>query len=174
MPILANARHEKFAQLVVSGTPASVAHSQVGYGGSDKAHDANASRLIRDDKVASRIAELRAPALAIVQAEADEAVASAAWIISKAVALVEYGMALTPVMGPFGPILKDGEPVGYRMVDAKTATANLALLTKPHAEFSDKHDVNVDVTARIEALAAVAHLSQEQLAQMAQGARGNG
>lgn len=62
-------------------------------------------------------------------------------------------------------IIENGEEPASARVSA------LSLEARRFTEYSDKHDVNVDVTARIEALVAVAHLTPDQLAQMAQGAR---
>ena len=55
MPVLKNARHEKFAQLVASGIAANAAFTQVGYKGAQ-----NSPRLSRNELVARRIEELQA------------------------------------------------------------------------------------------------------------------
>ena len=54
MPVLDNPRHERFAQLVASGTAANAAFTQVGY----KAPQ-NSPRLRNNELVAKRIAELQ-------------------------------------------------------------------------------------------------------------------
>ena len=59
MPL--NVRQERFVQAIVEGKPASEAYCLAGYksvGGNGS--EANASRLIRNDKVAYRLNELRA------------------------------------------------------------------------------------------------------------------
>lgn len=58
---LANARHERFAQELVKGCSQSEAYRLAGYTPST-ANEANASRLVRNDKVAARLAELKGEA----------------------------------------------------------------------------------------------------------------
>ena len=58
MGTLANSRHERFAQLLAEGLPASRAYEAAGY----KPNDANASRLTGNDKVQARVAEILAAA----------------------------------------------------------------------------------------------------------------
>lgn len=60
MPSLENARHEAFARGIVEGKAAGAAYVAAGY--KPAGAEANASRLIRNDKVAARIAELKAEA----------------------------------------------------------------------------------------------------------------
>lgn len=62
MPVLANARHEAFAQAIVKGIPASVAYKSSGYKASSKAAEACSSRLLSDAKVAARVSELQSRA----------------------------------------------------------------------------------------------------------------
>ena len=58
MALLANPRHELFCQAVVSGRPAMEAYKLAGYKKSSA--KANATRLMENDGISSRIAELRA------------------------------------------------------------------------------------------------------------------
>jgi len=58
MPVLANARHEQFAQKVASGLKLLEAYTLAGY--SEAGAQSSASRLARNAKVAARIAELEA------------------------------------------------------------------------------------------------------------------
>jgi len=58
MPVLENARHERFAQELAKGNSQIEAYRLAGY----EPVEANASRLIRNDKVAARVAELKAVA----------------------------------------------------------------------------------------------------------------
>jgi phage terminase small subunit len=58
MGILANPRHERFAQGLAAGKPASTAYALAGY----KPSDANASTLRGNQKVKERLAELQAEA----------------------------------------------------------------------------------------------------------------
>lgn len=58
MPILKNARHEVFAQNLASGMSQTQAYIGAGY--KEAGADQNASRLMTNDKVASRVRELQA------------------------------------------------------------------------------------------------------------------
>jgi hypothetical protein len=60
MPILENARHERFAQEVASGSSQSEAYETAGFGSSTPAATkANASRLMNRPEVRERVAELQ-------------------------------------------------------------------------------------------------------------------
>jgi phage terminase small subunit len=62
-------------------------------------------------------------------------------------------------------IATDGEQPGSARVAA------LSLLAKRHREFSEKHEHAGDFTLRVEALAAVARMTAEELRQLATDAR---
>ena len=73
MPILQNARHERFAQLVASGKHSDMeAFKQAGY--ADESAHQNACRLRANESVADRIEELRARNAEKCQLSRDEAV----------------------------------------------------------------------------------------------------
>ena len=57
MPLLTNPRHEFFCQAIASGKPAMEAYKLAGYKKSSA--KANATRLMENDGISSRIAELR-------------------------------------------------------------------------------------------------------------------
>jgi hypothetical protein len=59
MPALANPRHEKFAQAVASGKSASEAYRQCGANGATGNAHAHAGRLIANDNISKRVAELK-------------------------------------------------------------------------------------------------------------------
>jgi phage terminase small subunit len=59
MALLANPRHELFCQAIASGRSAMEAYKLAGY--KKSATKANATRLMENDGISSRIAELRAP-----------------------------------------------------------------------------------------------------------------
>lgn len=76
MPILKNAKHEKFARLVADGMAAGKAHRQAGFKTKTRnSSDSAASRLLRNVKISARVDELK------IQAAAD---ASEAAKITKA------------------------------------------------------------------------------------------
>lgn len=56
MPILTNARHERFAQARAAGKTATEAYGLAGF----KSHDGNASRLSGNERIVTRVAELQA------------------------------------------------------------------------------------------------------------------
>ena len=62
MPILENSRHEIFAQELAKGATQTDAYRLAGYEGQGNAAEAGASRLVRNAKVAARVAELKADA----------------------------------------------------------------------------------------------------------------
>lgn len=62
MPALKNTRHERFAQELAKGKSQVEAYRLSGYDGTGPAMEASASRLVRNAKVASRLAELQAGA----------------------------------------------------------------------------------------------------------------
>jgi len=59
MPILKNARHERFAQLLASGRSAKDAYSEAGF----RPSDSNGAWLARKQEISSRVAELNIQAL---------------------------------------------------------------------------------------------------------------
>lgn len=59
MSALNNQRHERFAQELAKGSPASSAYKEAGYKTSGNSAEAAASRLLRDVKVQARVAELK-------------------------------------------------------------------------------------------------------------------
>lgn len=139
MPILANAKHEKFAQAIASGVAGTPAWLAVSPRSKPESAAVSASRLLRDAKVSARIAELNAPAIAALETQAEEAVATAAWIVARAVEIVQIGMATTPVRDRKGEVIEDaqGQPAYYDTTDLKAANSALALLAKRHPEFRD-------------------------------------
>lgn len=171
--VLKNARHELFAQLIVSGLPQAAAHVQAGFAGSDKAHEANASRLIRADKVAARIAELRAPVVQALATRADGVSVTAARIAEEA-ARIAFGdirdlvwwdgesvtlhdsSTLTAAQAAMvkevrvqktTTRLKDGTESEQETREVKVwdKLSALSLLAKMFPEFSEKHEIDARV-----------------------------
>lgn len=60
--MLLNARQEAFCRCLVEGVPASRAYEQAGYDARNNAAEVNASRLLRNAKVAKRLRELQVDA----------------------------------------------------------------------------------------------------------------
>lgn len=74
-----------------------------------------------------------------VTPETTAAVASAAWIVEQAVRVVEMATEAVPVLD------KRGNPTGLYQFDGRSAVAALTLLSKRHADFSEKHQVEAVV-----------------------------
>jgi phage terminase small subunit len=55
MAALSNARHERFAQALAKGKTQIEAHASAGY----KSHDQNAARMIGNERIKARVAELQ-------------------------------------------------------------------------------------------------------------------
>jgi len=86
MPILANSRHEKFAQGLAQGMSAAEAYKQAGYDAKGNAAEVSASRLLRNDKVAARVEELKQRAAASVSLTKE-------WVLERLIKNVEMGQA---------------------------------------------------------------------------------
>jgi phage terminase small subunit len=59
MPVLDNPRHEIFARHIAKGSSQREAYASAGYEGDERSMDANAARLIADDRVALRVQEIQ-------------------------------------------------------------------------------------------------------------------
>jgi phage terminase small subunit len=94
MPALKNPKHELFAHGIAKGMGQREAYLWAGYtGASNEAIDANASRLIRKDKVSGRIAEIQ-ERMAIRSEETVER------ITADLRAIVAKGHDMAPTFGP--------------------------------------------------------------------------
>jgi phage terminase small subunit len=98
MPVLRNARHEAFARAIVKGNSGRAAYRAAGYDGTGAVADAAASRLLRNVKVAARVAELKEQA-------AKGAVMTAREVLEELSKLGRANMADYMKIGP------DGDPV---------------------------------------------------------------
>lgn len=132
-------------QVDQNGTQAAI---RAGY--SERSAAVTASRLLRLAKTDAKVAEIQANTRAAVVKKAAKSAGvaaaenTAAYAITKTLALIEYGTELTPVLGMFGPIVIDGETL-MEMRDPRVATANIATLIKQFPEFSDKHEIEAKV-----------------------------
>ena len=98
MTILANSRHEAFVRALLEGKSARAAYIAAGYKAAGA--EANASRLIRNHKVAARITELKAKA-------AEGAVATARQVLEE---LTKIGLAnMQDYVGPRGQVVDVSE-----------------------------------------------------------------
>jgi hypothetical protein len=87
MPVLKNARHERFAQLLASGKTAKDAYALAGY----KPSESNGAWLARKEEISSRVAEINQEALArerkVATVAAERAAVTRQSLIEKAEAL---------------------------------------------------------------------------------------
>lgn len=145
--ILANARWEKFAQSIASGENGAAAYRTC-YGARGAGAAANASRLIRNDKVRRRVAELRQQAAGVGSAEAAKTVAKAATRTVLTLARKRellFALATSRKLKPeqrMRAIELDAKLAGELKGDAATAsmTVNNHVLTEERrAELIQKH-----------------------------------
>jgi hypothetical protein len=135
---LKNARHERFAQELAKGSPASAAYEAAGYAPSEP----NSSRLTRNDKVAARVSELKERA-------AEKAVITAADIARQldedrafakenkhSAAAVSATLGKAKVLGLIADRLehtgRNGGPIEYRDLGEDEIDARLAALADKH------------------------------------------
>lgn len=105
---LENTRHERFAQELAKGQPASRAYEAAGYA----PNDANASRLTGNDKVQARVAELQARA-------AEKAVVTVAGITDRLLAIAKKGEAAedAPMLSVARASLMDAAKLNGLIID---------------------------------------------------------
>ena len=136
MPVLANPRHELFAQEVAKGTDCAEAFVIAGF----KNNPGNARRLKLNEAVAKRIEAIqleRAEISAKINAKAVERAAEALaidkeWIMGRLKENAERAMQAVQAKGP------DGQPVGDFKYDGSVANRALELLGKEIGMFIDR------------------------------------
>ena len=94
MPILSNPRHEKFAQVLAEGKPATEAYQIAGYA----PNDGNCIRLKGNERVGSRVAELQAAGAERAEVTLDSLIAEASKIKNKAMARGNYSAAVSALV----------------------------------------------------------------------------
>ena len=144
--MLDNQQHELFCQKIAEGMSQTDAYEAAGYKGSRKSLTDNAARLIANDSIAARIAELRASA-------AQEAQIDLAWLIRECVAT--YAAAKKDAA--YGP--------------AVSALKELGILTGERVEKSVRENLNRTVDEYSDEDLA-AHLASNGSGGTAQAAKG--
>lgn len=133
MPVLDNAKHERFAQEIVKGASQREAYRTAGYPTkSDAAADASASRLLSTAKVAARVAELQE---FISERAVEKSAVSKAWVIAKLVENVERAMTNEPVKDA------QGNETGEYKYNGNVANRALELIGKEQGMFVDRKEV---------------------------------
>lgn len=123
MPVLSNPRHERFAQELAKGKSAGQAYAEAGY----KPCDQNASRLIRNDKVQARKAELQDRAAVQVSVTRE-------WVLERLIENANRAMQAVEVV-------VNGVPTGEYRYEGNVANRALELVGKELSMFIDRKEV---------------------------------
>ncbi|WP_292492559.1 terminase small subunit [Mesorhizobium sp.] len=94
-----NTRQERFCLLLAEGLPQSRAYIEAGYAARGNAAEASASQLLRNPKVASRVAELQAKAARRSEITVDDLVAELEDMRKLAMACKNPAAGVAAVMG---------------------------------------------------------------------------
>jgi phage terminase small subunit len=121
MPILRNARHERFAQGLAEGKCADEAYQAAGY----KPDRGHASRLATNGSIVARVAEIQAIAVEKVGLTKE-------WVIERLIENANRAMQGVQVLD------KDGKPTGEWKYDGAVANRALELLGKEQGMFVDR------------------------------------
>jgi phage terminase small subunit len=127
MPALRNPRNEHFACLVASGEAPTRAYVLAGY--SPNGAGASSLRLLRNDQVCARIAELKSEI-----AERSNAPVDRAWVLGKLKTVVERCMQAEPACDAMGT------ETGVFQFQASDANRALELLGRELGMFRDQSD----------------------------------
>lgn len=128
MPVLANAKHEAVAQLAAKGIDGTHAYMSVYPDCSEEAARRNASRLLTNADVKSRVRELQSKVAARV---VEKTAIDAAWVLERSVELVERCMQAVPVL------TAKGEPTGDYQFDSSGANRALDRIGKHTGGFAE-------------------------------------
>ena len=137
MAALKNAKHEHFAQLVSNGESATRAYVLAGY--SENGAGQNGGRLMMNDEISSRLAQLRAAKEAkhdkaataiIVKAAIDKA-----WVLNQLVENVRMGKQADPILDG------EGNPTGEYRQNLPAANVALGLIGKELGMFIDRKEI---------------------------------
>lgn len=125
MPVLDNPRHEIFAREIAKGASQREAYRAAGYEGDERSLDANAARLIADDRVAIRVQEIQANAAKRAEITIERTLLELAKVgyadIRKA---VSWGAAIAVDDGDGGEKISNGVAMlDSAEIDADTAAA---------------------------------------------------
>jgi phage terminase small subunit len=150
MSVLANPRHERFAQELAKGTSASEAYVLAGY----RANRGNAATLKQDQNILARVTELLEEREEIHSQATAEAVERAGltkeWVIARLMENVQRASQAQPVMA-------GGVQTGEYRYEGSVVNRGLELLGKELGMFVDRTE---DVTARRTSEQIYARLSQ--------------
>lgn len=127
MPVLPNAKHEHFAQLLAAGENVTRAYICAGY--SENGAAQSGSRLLRDAEIATRVNELKEAA---AFRHIEKAALTKTWVVEKLKLNVERALQEIPVLDG------KGQPTGEYRYEGNVANRALELLGKELGMFSEK------------------------------------
>ncbi len=133
-------RQELFCREYIIDYNGKQAAARAGY--SEKSAETQAARLLRNDKVLSRVRELQAEQVKRLSISAD-------WVILKLKETLDQCMAAVPVM-VWDPELKCKVESGDYVFDSKGAERALELIGKHIGMFTDKLSVSHDTPVIID------------------------
>jgi len=166
MPQLKNSRHEAFCLGIVKGEAAGAAYAAAGY--SKRGADQSASQLLRNPKIAARIAELKEAAADATVMDRRETlqgltllarsnmldyVGAHGQLLDISQLTREHGAAIHEVtydtyMDGGGEEAREVKRVKLKLYDKRAALVDLG---RHHGLFTDKHEVKVDIGSRLDA-----------------------
>ena len=127
--VLANAKHEHFAQLIAGGETPTKAYILAGY--SEKGAHSAGARLFQRPEICARIAHLQA---AVKERALEKAAVDKAWVLTRLRENVERSMQIVPVRD------RKGKETGWFKYEGMTANRALELLGKELGMFHDSID----------------------------------
>jgi len=138
MPILCNARHERFAQLVAAGRSAGNAYVEAGYDCARHKARGHGHRLRTREDVQARIGELLGTQQKIVQEATEQAIEKTAigkvWVLEHLREVVERAMQQRPVLD------HEGRPTGEYRYDGNVANRALELIGRELGMFIKREE----------------------------------
>ena len=145
MPVLPNARHERFAQAIFKGKSAAEAYIEAGF----KPNRANASVLKHKQNIVKRLSEIALEDQYIHEAATEKAIVELAisktWVLEmlRENALVAMGKQKITVTKIF-----EGEPIDIQITALNATAANkaLELIGKEIGMFKERRDITGSLT----------------------------
>lgn len=136
MPVLANPKHERFAQELARGATQAQAYTDAGYNASLATARSCAHKLFKKADIQARIDELLAEQRQIesgaTQRAIDALAIDRAWVMERLVLNAERALQQVEVRGP------DGEPLGEFRYEGSVANKALELLGREIGMYQDR------------------------------------
>jgi phage terminase small subunit len=134
VPVLTNARHEHFAQLVAGGKTPPAAYVLAGY--SEAGATQSANRLLKKADVLLRVEELRKSVEEPARERAiEKAAVDKAWVLSELIEVVKMAKQAEPVYD------NDGNPIGEYKQNLAAGNKALELIGKELGMFVDRKEI---------------------------------